>query len=141
MISYVKNYHFFNIEKVIFRYYIQLYTNQYYFKEITIMRRILYFLATNFAIIIVLGIFLTIITPFLPPELRSGLLGNFFFSAVFGFGGAFISLMMSKGIAKRSAGVQVITEPSNSTERWLLETVERQAKLAGKTFFVIIKSN
>lgn len=95
------------------------------------MRRILYFLATNFAIIIVLGIFLTIITPFLPPELRSGLLGNFFFSAVFGFGGAFISLMMSKGIAKRSAGVQVITEPSNSTERWLLETVERQAKLAG----------
>ena len=95
------------------------------------MRRVFYFLATNFAIIIVLGIFLTIITPFLPPELQSGLLGNFFFSAIFGFGGSFISLWMSKSMAKRAAGVQVITNPSNSTEKWLIETVERQAKLAG----------
>ena len=95
------------------------------------MRRVFYFLATNFAIIIVLGIFLTIISPFLPPELQSGLLGNFFFSAIFGFGGSFISLWMSKSMAKRAAGVQVINEPSNATEKWLLETVERQAKLAG----------
>ena len=95
------------------------------------MRRVFYFLATNFAIIIVLGIFLTIIGPFLPPELQSGLTGNFFFSAIFGFGGSFISLMMSKGMAKRAAGVQIIDEPSNATEKWLLETVERQAKLAG----------
>ena len=95
------------------------------------MRRVFYFLATNFAIIIVLGIFLTIISPFLPPELRTGLLGNFFFSAIFGFGGSFISLWMSKSMAKRAAGVQVINEPSNATEKWLLETVERQAKLAG----------
>ena len=95
------------------------------------MRRVFYFLATNFAIIIVLGIFLTVISPFLPPELQSGLLGNFFFSAIFGFGGSFISLWMSKGMAKRAAGVQVINEPSNATEKWLLETVERQAKLAG----------
>ena len=95
------------------------------------MRRVFYFLATNFAIIIVLGIFLTIISPFLPPELQSGLLGNFFFSAIFGFGGSFISLWMSKGMAKRAAGVQIINEPSNATEKWLLETVARQAKLAG----------
>ena len=95
------------------------------------MRRVFYFLATNFAIIIVLGIFLTVISPFLPPELQSGLLGNFFFSAIFGFGGSFISLWMSKGMAKRAAGVQVINEPSNATEKWLLETVARQAKLAG----------
>lgn len=95
------------------------------------MRRVFYFLATNFAIIIVLGIFLTIVGPFLRPELQSGLLGNFFFSAIFGFGGAFISLWMSKGMAKRSAGVQLITNPSNATEKWLIETVERQAKLAG----------
>ena len=95
------------------------------------MRRVFYFLATNFAIIIVLGIFLTVISPFLPPELQSGLLGNFFFSAIFGFGGSFISLWMSKGMAKRAAGVQVINEPSNAMEKWLLETVERQAKLAG----------
>ena len=95
------------------------------------MRRVFYFLATNFAIIIVLGIFLTVISPFLPPELQSGLLGNFFFSAIFGFGGSFISLWMSKGMAKRAAGVQIINEPSNATEKWLLETVARQAKLAG----------
>ena len=95
------------------------------------MRRVFYFLATNFAIITVLGIFLTIFGRFLPPELQSGLTGNFFFSAIFGFGGSFISLMMSKGMAKRAAGVQIIDEPSNATEKWLLETVERQAKLAG----------
>ncbi|MGH1428973.1 MAG: protease HtpX [Arenicella sp.] len=95
------------------------------------MRRILYFLATNFAIIFVLGIVLSLIGPFLPPELRSGIGGNFVFAAVFGFGGAFISLWMSKGAAKRAAGVQIITNPSNSQERWLVETVARQAEAAG----------
>lgn len=95
------------------------------------MRRVFYFLATNFAVVFVLGIFLSVIGPFLPPELQSGLIGNFFFAAIFGFGGAFISLLMSKGAAKRAAGVQVITNPSNSTEKWLLDTVERQAKQAG----------
>jgi heat shock protein HtpX len=52
-------------------------------------------------------------------------------SAIFGFGGAFISLLMSKWMAKRSTGAQVITTPSNSTEYWLIETVSRQAKAAG----------
>ena len=105
--------------------------NETSFDEINNMRRILYFLATNFAIIFVLGIVLSLIGPFLPPELRSGIGGNFVFAAVFGFGGAFISLWMSKGAAKRAAGVQIITNPSNSQERWLVDTVARQAEAAG----------
>jgi len=95
------------------------------------MRRIFYFLATNFAIVLVLGVVLFFLGPLLPPELQTGLTGNFFFSAVFGFGGAFISLWMSKGAAKRAAGVQIITNPSNKTEQWLLDTVTRQAEAAG----------
>ena len=95
------------------------------------MRRILYFLVTNFAIIFVLGVVIQFLGPFLPTELRTGLGGNFFFAAIFGFGGAFISLLMSKGAAKRAAGVQVIENPSNATERWLVDTVARQAQAAG----------
>ena len=95
------------------------------------MRRILYFLATNFAIVFVLGIVLSVLGPFLPPELRSGLGGNFVFAAVFGFGGAFISLWMSKGAAKRAAAVQIITNPSNATEKWLLDVVAKQAQAVG----------
>ena len=60
------------------------------------MRRVLYFLGTNMAILIVLGIVLAIITPYLPPELQRGVGGNLLFAAVFGMGGAFISLWMSK---------------------------------------------
>jgi heat shock protein HtpX len=52
------------------------------------------------------------------------------FAAVIGFGGAFISLAMSKTMAKMSMGVQVIAQPANETERWLLETVRRFAETA-----------
>jgi heat shock protein HtpX len=52
-------------------------------------------------------------------------------SAVIGFGGSFISLALSKFMAKRSMGVQIIEKPSNSTEQWLVDTVRRQAKQAG----------
>ncbi|WP_029795271.1 protease HtpX, partial [Vibrio parahaemolyticus] len=52
-------------------------------------------------------------------------------AAVFGFGGALISLMMSKGMALRSVGGMVIESPRNETEHWLLETVGRQAQQAG----------
>ncbi|TWR42609.1 protease HtpX, partial [Xanthomonas vasicola] len=52
-------------------------------------------------------------------------------AAIFGFGGSFISLLLSKFMAKRSTGAQVITEPRTPTERWLLETVRRQAQAAG----------
>jgi heat shock protein HtpX len=53
------------------------------------------------------------------------------FSAIFGFGGSFISLAISKWMAKRATGAQVIENPSNPTERWLVETVRRHAQLAG----------
>jgi len=53
------------------------------------------------------------------------------FSAIFGMGGAFISLAMSKTIAKMSTGARVITQPSSAAEAWLLATVERQARTAG----------
>ena len=91
------------------------------------MRRIAYFLATNAAILVVMGI----VIQFLPAEYRSQN-GSFLVIAVlFGFGGSIISLLMSKSMAKRSAGVQMITEPRNDTERWLMETVSRQAREAG----------
>ncbi|HWR88098.1 MAG TPA: protease HtpX, partial [Acidiferrobacterales bacterium] len=53
------------------------------------------------------------------------------FAAVFGMGGAFLSLAMSKWTAKRFTGAQVIEQPANESERWLLETVQRQARAAG----------
>ena len=63
-----------------------------------------------------------------------GLLGTawwYFALAVIGFGGSFISLAMSKFLAKRSMGVQIIEQPANRTEQWLMETVRRQAQQAG----------
>ena len=91
------------------------------------MRRIFYFLATNAAIMLVVSI----VIQFLPPEYRNQDGTFLVFALVAGFGGALFSLFMSKSMAKRAAGVQVISEPRNDTERWLLETVARQAKAAG----------
>lgn len=100
------------------------------------MKRIFLFLATNIAIMIVLTLSWSIISRVFglgamngPGGLNLGSL--LVFAAVFGFGGAFISLMMSKWVAKRSVGAQVIEQPSNSTELWLMETVRRQADKAG----------
>ncbi|MEJ2399087.1 MAG: protease HtpX, partial [Gammaproteobacteria bacterium] len=57
--------------------------------------------------------------------------GLLVFAAIFGFGGAFISLLISRWSAKRMTGARVITRPGNATEQWLLETVRRQAQAAG----------
>jgi heat shock protein HtpX len=94
------------------------------------MKRILLFVATNFAIMIVLGIVLSIAMPLLGIS-SDGNLGLLFISAVFGMGGSFISLAMSKWIAKRSVGAHVIEQPSNKMESWLMRTVERLAQQAG----------
>ena len=98
------------------------------------MKRIFLFLATNLAIVLVLSITLRLLgfERFLDEQgvgldLNSLLL----FAAVFGFGGSFISLAISKWTAKRFTGAQVIESPRNSSERWLLETVRRQAQAAG----------
>jgi heat shock protein HtpX len=94
------------------------------------MKRVLLFVATNFAILIVLGIFLSIALPMMGinPQSTAGLL---VISAIFGMGGSFISLWMSKWIAKRSVGAHIIEEPRNREEAWLVKTVERQAQAAG----------
>ncbi|HEY1059942.1 MAG TPA: protease HtpX [Limnobacter sp.] len=95
------------------------------------MKRIVLFLATNIAIMLVLGITVHLLG--LNQFMAGGqlnltmLLG---FSAVLGFGGSFISLWMSKTIAKWSTGAQVIDQPRNDTERWLVQTVDRLARRA-----------
>jgi len=94
------------------------------------MKRVVLFVATNLAILLVLGVVLNILMPVLglDPNSYSGLL---VMCAIFGMGGSFLSLAMSKWIAKRSVGGQVIEQPRNQEERWLLETVKRQARQAG----------
>jgi heat shock protein HtpX len=94
------------------------------------MKRILLFIATNFAILVVLGIILNVVLPLLGIRL-DGTAELLVISAVFGFGGAFISLAISKWIAKRSVGAYVIEQPRNAQEHWLINTVKRQAEKAG----------
>jgi heat shock protein HtpX len=98
------------------------------------MKRIALFLLTNIAILLVLSIVLRVLgVDRILDESGSGLNYNslLVFSAVIGFGGSFISLAMSKWMAKRSTGARVITQPANATEQWLLTTVAAQAKAAG----------
>lgn len=94
------------------------------------MLRIALFLATNLAILLVLGVVMNVLMPALGVD-TSGYSGLLIFAAVFGFGGAFISLAMSKWMAKRAVGAQVISQPRNQTEQWLLQTVQRQSQQAG----------
>jgi len=89
-------------------------------------KRISLFLATNLAVLVLLGLILNLLG--VDPASSGGLL---VFASLFGFGGALISLMMSKWSAKRFSGAVVITQPHNDTERWLLATVQRQAQMAG----------
>jgi heat shock protein HtpX len=98
------------------------------------MKRVVLFLATNIAIILVLSIVLRLLgVDRILDEQGVGLnLYNLLiFAAVFGFGGAFISLAVSKWMAKRMMGAKVIETPRNQVESWLLETVRRQAQTAG----------
>jgi protease htpX len=88
--------------------------------------RILLFLATNMAVMLVLGIILSV----------TGIAGNstsgiLIMALLFGFAGSLISLFLSKTMALRSVDGEVITQPRNQTEHWLMDTVARQAQLAG----------
>ncbi|WP_432453183.1 MULTISPECIES: protease HtpX [unclassified Agarivorans] len=94
------------------------------------MKRILLFLATNLAVVLILGIVMNIVFSALGISTRS-VGGLLVMAAIFGFGGSIISLLMSKWMAKRSTGAQVIGAPRNETEAWLINTVARQAKAAG----------
>ena len=86
------------------------------------MKRVMLFLATNLAVILVLSIVLNVVFSFLGID-RSSIGGLLVFAAIFGFGGSFISLAMSKWMAKRSTGAVVIEQPRNATEQWLMNTV------------------
>lgn len=95
------------------------------------MKRILLFLATNVAIMVVLGITVHVLG--LNKFMAGGQLNLpmlLAFSAVLGFGGSFISLLISKKVAKWSTGAQVIERPGNPTEQWLFDTVDRLARKA-----------
>lgn len=94
------------------------------------MKRIALFLLTNLAVMLVLSIVLSIVTRWLGVDSRSTS-GLLVLAAVFGFGGSIISLLMSKWMAKRSYGVQVIEQPRTEVEHWLVTTVQRQAQQAG----------
>ena len=93
-------------------------------------KRVLLFVGTNLAIMVLLGIVLGIAAG--PLGLNtSGYVGLLIISLVVGMGGAFISLAMSKTIAKWSTGAQVIEQPRNDAERWVMETTHRLADQAG----------
>lgn len=94
------------------------------------MKRILLFIATNLAVVLVLGVVLNIVFTMLGID-RSSVGGLLVFCAVFGFGGSTISLLISKWMAKRAYNVQVIEQPRNEMEHWLMTTVTRQAQQAG----------
>jgi heat shock protein HtpX len=98
------------------------------------MMRILLFLATNAAVLVLISVVfqaLGIEGILAENGVDLNLEALLIMSAVIGFGGSFISLALSKFVAKRSMGVQVIAQPRNDAERWLLDTVKRQADEAG----------
>ncbi|QBH96194.1 protease HtpX [Limnobaculum zhutongyuii] len=90
------------------------------------MMRIALFLLTNLAVMVVFGIVLS-----LTGIQGRSVQGLMIMAGLFGFGGAFVSLLMSKWMALRSVGGQVIEQPANEVERWLVETVRRQSQQAG----------
>ncbi|MDP2450468.1 MAG: protease HtpX [Polaromonas sp.] len=96
------------------------------------MKRIFLFVMTNLAVVVVLGIVASLlgVNRYLTPQgLNLGMLLGF--AAVIGFGGAIISLLISKPVAKWSSGVRVINEPQNADEAWIVETVRKLATTAG----------
>ena len=97
------------------------------------MKRVFLLIVTNFAILAVLSVTMQLlgIDRALENETGLNLQGLLVFAALFGFGGAFISLLISKWMAKMSTGARVIEVPANTTERWLLDTVKRQDGRAG----------
>ena len=98
------------------------------------MMRIALFLATNAAILVLISIVFQLFGfegILAETGVDLNLQALLVMSAVIGFGGSFISLAMSKFLAKRSMGVKIIEQPANSTEQWLVSTVQRQAQQAG----------
>ena len=97
------------------------------------MRRIALFLLTNIAVLFLLSIVCHLfgVDQWAAARGYGGMTGLLIYAAIFGMGGSFISLAMSKWMAKRSTGARVIDQPQNEGERWLVETVRRHAQAAG----------
>ena len=94
------------------------------------MKRVLLFVMTNLAVVLVLSLVLNVVMNMFGLSSRSyG--GIFVIALLFGFGGSFISLLISKWMAKRSVGAFVIEQAQNPQQQWLLDTVARQAQQAG----------
>jgi heat shock protein HtpX len=99
-----------------------------------VMMRILLFLATNAAVLVLISVVFQVLGIegiLAENQVDLNLQALLVMSAVIGFGGSFISLAMSKFMAKRSMGVKLIETPANRTEQWLVDTVQRQARQAG----------
>ncbi len=95
------------------------------------MKRIFLFVVTNLAVLALLSLIVFIVEQAFGVRLAGGGLGGLLvFAAIFGFGGALISLALSKWTAKRMMGVRVITAPQSEVERWLVGTVKRLADQA-----------
>jgi len=90
------------------------------------MMRIALFLLTNLAVMLVFGVILS-----LTGIRSSSIPGLIIMAGLFGFGGSFVSLLMSKWMALRSVGGEVIEQPRNETEQWLMNVVRRQSQQAG----------
>ena len=97
------------------------------------MKRVLLFVATNIAVLLVLSITLRLLglDTMLNEQGGINMTALLIMAAVLGMGGSFISLALSKWMAKRAMGAQVIEQPQTETEKWLVETVRRQAEKAG----------
>lgn len=92
------------------------------------MLRVLLFLGTNIAVLAMAAIAMSVLTALgvIPPD--SPYIQMFVWCAIFGFGGSFFSLAISKWMAKRTTGAKVIENPGNEIEQWLVDTVRRQAQ-------------
>jgi heat shock protein HtpX len=98
------------------------------FAKKRLMKRIFLFIVTNLAVLALLSIAIFVIEQVFGVHLAQGGLGGLLvFAAVFGFGGALISLALSKWTAKRMMGVRVITAPQSDLEGWLIATIKRLA--------------
>jgi len=88
--------------------------------------RVFLFLATNLAVLALASVVMSLL------GVNSNQMGGLLImAALFGFGGSLVSLLLSKTMAKRATRAQVIEQPRNETERWLVDTVRRQAQAAG----------
>jgi len=96
------------------------------------LRRVGLFIATNLAVLVVFGAVMNLLEPWLRARgIDVNQAAMLLFAVVFGMGGALVSLALSKRIALMSTRARVIDQPANATERWLVATVERQAREAG----------